>query len=171
MEISPVLSTERLLLRPLKLSDRAAYLSFLTQPEVTRFLGSGQDKTPQEAEAILRDFCQQWEEHPRWGVWAVCTPDGQLAGHCGFLPLDGGPVELLYALAPAFWNQGLGTEAALAVLNYAAGQRLWPQVDALVYPQNRPSARILIKLGFVPLAQETHFGARLDRYRRPLAGL
>ena len=136
-----------------------------------RLAGTPHELTPQEAEAILRDFCQQWEEHPRWGVWAVCTPDGQLAGHCGFLPLDGGPVELLYALAPAFWNQGLGTEAALAVLNYAAGQRLWPQVDALVYPQNRPSARILIKLGFVPLAQETHFGARLDRYRRPLAGL
>lgn len=169
METSPVLSTAHLLLRPLEMPDRAAYVSFLTQPEVTRFLGTGQNKTPPEAEAILLDFCRQWEEHLRWGVWAVCTPDGQLAGHCGFLPLDGGPVELLYALAPAFWGRGLGTEAASAVLAYAAEQHLWPQVDALVYPQNHPSSRILKKLGFVLLSQETHFGAQLDRYRRLLA--
>jgi RimJ/RimL family protein N-acetyltransferase len=62
----------------------------------------------------------------------------------------GDDVELAYRLARSSWGQGLATEAARALVEYAFTVVELPRVVAVTYPDNRASQRVLEKLGFVP---------------------
>jgi [ribosomal protein S5]-alanine N-acetyltransferase len=54
-----------------------------------------------------------------------------------------------YELAPAYWGQGMMTEALTAVLRYTFTLMALNRVEAYVVPQNAPSIALLQKLGFV----------------------
>ena len=60
--------------------------------------------------------------HPELGLWAtVLKENNRFIGRCGLLPWtidETHEVEVAYLIDKAFWGQGLGTEAAQAVLDY-----------------------------------------------------
>jgi ribosomal-protein-alanine N-acetyltransferase len=57
------------------------------------------------------------------------------------------PPELMYALAPEYWGQGLATEAARAVLAHGFEQLQSPRITAASDPPNAASVRVLERLG------------------------
>ena len=73
-------------------------------------------------------------------------------------------VELIYALGREFWGRGLVTEAATAVVSYAGFALGITELDALIFPENEASGRVLEKLGFLPDGSEERFGYELLRY-------
>ena len=82
------------------------------------------------------------------GLWALHhRSTGRFVGYCGVARgEDTGEPELMYALLPAWWGQGLGTEAAAAVVELA--DRSLPELLATADPANVASLRILARLGF-----------------------
>jgi ribosomal-protein-alanine N-acetyltransferase len=88
----------------------------------------------------------------------------QLIGFCGFRyfyqPDQSRQVELLYGLAPTDWGQGLATEAARAVLNYAFRTQLFRRVYARTDEPNHASVGVLRRLGM-------KFEAKLSLDGRP----
>ena len=56
-------------------------------------------------------------------------------------------VEIGWRLAAKFWNQGLATEAAQAVLQLAFGALALPEVVSFTTVANRPSRRVMEKIG------------------------
>jgi len=60
---------------------------------------------------------------------------------------SGDDVELAYRLTRSSWGQGLATEAANTLLDYALGVVALPRIVAVTYPENRASQRVLEKLG------------------------
>ena len=157
--------TNRLILRPFSPDDLEAYLPIMTNPQVTRFLGSGKDKTPEDVRQVMELFMQYPQEHG-FGVWAVLLRESEkLIGHCGFLALeDGSGVELLYAFDPTVWGKGIASEAAQICLDYARQHGLWEHLYALAYPENAASIRVLEKLGFYPDGDTFCFGQMLKRF-------
>jgi len=90
-------------------------------------------------------------------------------GYCGIRKIPDGRTEIFYGYAETAWGKGYATEAARAVIAYGkehfAGFEGDPMVIAMTYPQNPASAKVVQKLGFVPIGQEEHFGHMLDILR------
>jgi ribosomal-protein-alanine N-acetyltransferase len=144
------IETARLRLRPFTLDDLDAHARLYAAPEVTRWLADGPWIGPaahERSERTVRRFVAHWREHG-FGVWAVEErASGRVIGQCGLNRLDSGEIEILWALEPATWERGYGTEAAKAALVYAFDVLRLDRVVALARPQNGPSRRIMDKLG------------------------
>ena len=81
----------------------------------------------------------------------LISVDGEPAGTIGLEGIDGvnASAEIGLFLAGAFWGQGLGTEAARVLTEYAFEERRLHRVYARVQEDNQASARIWEKLGYV----------------------
>ena len=81
-----VLSTERLLLRPLRMDDLDALAEIYADPQVRRFFPEGtltRQETREELEWIIDVYYGRYG----YGLWAtVLKETGAFIGRCGLLP-------------------------------------------------------------------------------------
>ncbi len=66
-----------------------------------------------------------------------------------------------YNLLPSFWNNGFGTEIALALIRYAFGELGLERVEALALELNFASCKVLEKAGLRKEGVLRHF-AKID---------
>lgn len=145
-----ILETERLLLRHLVLEDLPELYGLYSDPVVRRFFPEGTlslDETREELEWFLGGH----PRHPELGLWAtIYKPTAQFIGRCGLLPwtIDGVfEVEIAYMLGQAWWGQGLATEAALAIRDYAYETLNFSRLICLIDAGNQASIRVATKIG------------------------
>lgn len=148
----PAMETARLLLRPPRASDAAAFHAFLGDPAAMRFTHC--QASLRECRRRLAGF--EWQRRRLgYAPWAiVARADRRLVGWGGIYqdPFDPGwGVELGYALDPAAGGRGYATELADACLNWADAMLELPEVCAFVHPDNAASRRVLEKAGFAPV--------------------
>lgn len=135
----------RVKIRPFQASDAGAYLALTQDPQVAE--PAGMLRLADETAA------RQHLARAHDTEFAV-TLAGQVIGEVGIYPRTQDPEapeastrEVGYALARAYWGQGLMTEALRLVLDdlFARGiTAVW----AGVYPTNRRSIAVLARLGF-----------------------
>lgn len=117
-----ILETDRLLLRHLEPGDIESLYPFYSDPEVRRYFPEGA-LTYAETRAEVEYYLKGHPDHPELGLWATMhKATNQFIGRCGLLPwtIDGqDEIEIAYLLGKAFWGQGLGTEAAQGIRDYA----------------------------------------------------
>ena len=80
----------------------------------------------------------------------VQKSDGATIGFCGLQPLGIGlrnEVEIGWWLAQRCWGQGLATEAARSVMEYAFRSVGLERVIAIAQPENGASRRVMEKIG------------------------
>ena len=114
-------------------------------------------------ERFLRLRLEQMRREPDaqpWLVRAVVLRRGtRMVGHAGFHGPPGAwglapaAVELGYTIFPSFRGRGYATEAAVALMEWAAAQGIRHFV-ASVSPENAPSLAIVRKLGFVRTGEQ-----------------
>lgn len=145
-----IVETQRLLLRRLTLSDLDALFTLYCDPEVRRYFPEGTlsyEETKEELEWIIDVY---YGQHG-FGLWATIHKEtGEFIGRCGLLPwiIEGqSEVEVAYLLARAYWGQGLGTEAAQAILEYGFDQLPVERLICLIDPENQASVRVATKIG------------------------
>lgn len=159
--------TDRLILRLFKDTDFEMYSKIMTNPLVTKYLGSGKNNTNNDVKRIISKFNSVWQDND-YGVWAVVDKNTQkIIGHCGFLPFEN-KIELLYAYNTTVWGKGYATEAALAVINYAKSNYDWSEIIAMAYPQNKASINVINKLGFKFESIIEEFNSKLNLYKLDL---
>lgn len=145
-----ILETERLLLRHFVPEDLPELYALYSDPVVRRFFPEGTlslDETGEELEWFLGGH----PRHPELGLWAtIYKPTAQFIGRCGLLPwtIDGVfEVEIAYMLAQAWWGQGLATEAALGIREYAYETLNLSRLICLIDAGNQASIRVATKIG------------------------
>lgn len=92
------------------------------------------------------------DDDPRFGVWVVIEVAARtLIGDVGFHgpPDADGSLEIGYALAPDWRGRGYATEAVGRLCAWAEAQVGVRALTARTDPDNRASARVLARLGFV----------------------
>lgn len=145
-----VLETERLLLRRLTLDDLDALYALYRDPEVRRYFPDG-TQTYQETKEELEWIIDVYYGKYGYGLWAtIHKPTGAFIGRCGLLPwtIEGQfEIEVAYLIAKEYWGQGLGTEAAQAILRYGFDQVGAPRLICLIEEQNRASQVVATKIG------------------------
>lgn len=145
-----ILETKRLMLRHLVPGDLDGLFALYSDPDVRRYFPEG-TLTYEETKEELEWFLNGHPRHPELGLWATIDKEtDRLIGRCGLLPwtIDQRPeVEVAYALAKAYWGQGLGTEAAQAVLDYGFERLRLSRLVCLIDRDNQPSIKVATKIG------------------------
>lgn len=137
------LRTERLILTPAVESDAAFVLELLNDPGWLRNIGDRGVRSLDDARAYIRDRLGQ-------SLWLVARDaTGEPLGMCGLVErevLDS--PDLGYAFLERHSGKGYATEAAAAVLAHVREVMRLPKLAAITDPDNKPSQRVLEKLGF-----------------------
>ena len=171
-----LLSTERLVLRPVTADDHAALLAHWTQPDVRRFLFDGAAPSAAEVAETIEESIGDFATRG-FGVWLIeldtagrldSTAAG-LVGTAGLRPLGGSGLEIFYSLAPGAWGHGYATEAARAVVEYGLGPLGLPEVLAEVDEGNAASVAVVKRLAMTPYAVVPGLLGPMTRYRTTAA--
>ncbi|CAN7470996.1 GNAT family N-acetyltransferase [Phenylobacterium sp. LjRoot225] len=148
IDVTPTLSTERLLLRGPVYSDAEQLAVLANDAGIARMTTSmPHPYTAADAEAHLaHSATRDWDREPGF---LIEHPKFGLVGAIGFKPGARGRPELGYWLGRAFWNRGYATEACRAVLDWA--RRDWRRklVVAGHFADNPASGAVLCKAGFL----------------------
>ena len=160
-----MLSTERLVLRPVTADDHPALLAHWTQPDVRRFLFDGAALSAAEVAETIEESIGDFAARG-FGVWLIeLGSTADLIGTAGLRPLGSSGLEIFYSLAPGAWGHGYATEAARAVVEYGLGPLGLPEVLAEVDEGNAASVAVVRRLGMTPYAVVPGLLGPMTRYR------
>ncbi len=158
------LTTDRLLLRPLDLSDLDMELELLTDHMVTRYV----------CEDVTADQVRQWMPilvtrcaGGCIGMWCVIdrATDEKL-GHALLLPIPiettetdwslvtgdaipAGEIEIGYLFKQSAWGKGYATEACTRLLRFGFEDTPLEEIVAVTDPRNVASQNVLLKSGMI----------------------
>jgi RimJ/RimL family protein N-acetyltransferase len=162
----PTLETERLRLRAFETSDLDDYAALNADPEVLRYLTSGQEPWDRGRSsrhlAFLLGHWRMWGT----GMWAVEDREtGAFLGMVGFAEPEGWPgFELAWILARRYWGHGYATEGAAAALAHAFTVWQKDRVISLIRPDNRASVRVAERIGERLQSRIPHLGQEMLCY-------
>jgi ribosomal-protein-alanine N-acetyltransferase len=170
--VDHLLSTERLVLRPVTADDHAVLLAHWTHPDVRRFLFDGAALSAAEVAETIEESIGHFAARG-FGIWLIelgsaAGPVGTAAGPvgtAGLRPLEESGLEIFYSLAPGAWGHGYATEAARAVVEYGLGPLALPEVLAEVDEGNAASVAVVKRLGMTPYAVVPGLLGPMTRYR------
>ena len=166
----PALDTERLMLREYRASDAQAVFDIFSQDIVTRYYILETMQSLGQAKALVATRAGLFGKEV--GIrWAICLRknEDRAIGSCGCYRLNKvfRSIEIGYELHPAFWRQGIMTEALTAMLDFCFSDGFFfrlNRVEALTEVENGASARLLVKLGFVEEGIRREYGYWKDHH-------
>jgi RimJ/RimL family protein N-acetyltransferase len=161
--ITPI-QTCRLCLRVFEPADLDALAKINSDPEVMRHTGDGNTVSHEETEKRLHAYIEHWRQHGFGLRAAVHKSDHAFVGFCGLQFVTGTQeIEIGFRLAKQYWGQGLGTEAARAVLRHGFEVLGFERIIGLAHPANLASQRVLEKSG-LKHEKDAYYYEQLVRY-------
>jgi [ribosomal protein S5]-alanine N-acetyltransferase len=147
---TPVLESERLVLRPTRAADAPVMQRRFPQWEVVKYLNARipwpfpDDGCETNMVETLAEMGRREKLH-----WAITRRgDDELIGRIDLWPDDGASRDMRgFWLDPAFWGAGLMTEAANRVTDYALVELGWPHLWLRNGVENDRSRRVKEKQG------------------------
>ena len=147
-----VIETERLLLRPMLLSDTAGMFELDSNPEVLRYLGNKPLTDIEQSREIIENIHRQYLENGigRWAVilketnefigWSGLKVEKNINGHEQFYDLG-------YRFIQKHWGKGYGYESAKAFVEFGFEEMKLNKICASFVRGNSGSQRIMEKCG------------------------
>ena len=156
----PVIETERLTLRKMRLSDAADVFRYAQDHEVARHVLWEAHQSVWESRAYIRFLLYQYRngEPGSWGI--VLKETGRVVGTIGYMnySADNSTVEVGYSLAREHWGKGLMTEALNAVIDETFRVLKLHRIEAMHFTDNPASGRVMEKCG---MQHEGHLRERI----------
>ncbi len=146
----PEITTDRLVLRPLRIEDAADMFTYSQDEAVARpgmWIPYGSFA---ECARHVENLVKSYETGLMW--WAMeHRIDGKVIGRVELSEWNkrDARAELSYALKRAYWGQGLMSEATLIAAEYGWTEMKLHRLAATVLRNNEASKKILQKLGMV----------------------
>lgn len=165
--VDHVLTTERLVLRPVTAHDHDVLLAHWILPDVRRFLFDGEAPSAAEVTETIEESARDFSESG-YGIWLIQDRTG-LVGTTGLRPLEDLGLEIFYSLAPGSRGNGYATEAARAVMEHALVDLGLPEVLAEIDEGNVASVAVVRRLGMAPFGVVPGVLGPMTRYRRTAA--
>lgn len=144
-----VLTTERLLIRMIKIEDAPFLVALMNDKDWIRYIGDRGIRTLEEAEAYIKArFFKSYEEHG-FGFYGIVLKDTfEMIGIVGLIDREGlDHIDIGYGMLPQFRGKGYAFEATKAIFEYASNTLKLEKIVAIVNPDNKGSINLLHKLG------------------------
>lgn len=127
-------------------------------------------RSEEQTRDYMQRFLRHWEENG-FGMWLLYDCEQQFVGRAALRRMELGgqmEVEVGCALLARFWRQGLASEIVGALVEVAFARLRLRDLVGFALPDNRPSIRILEKLGFAYEKDVEYAGRRHVLYRLTL---
>lgn len=190
------IETERLLLRRMDERDLDFLIAVHADPDVARYIGSGNPRTPAETAQWLADVLHGYAIAGLGPLLVTRKSDGKRLGRSGLsdgvLELEQRPgslrrmwffrthvpeglafetqPELGYTFARENWGQGYASEAARAVWTYARDHLAHPAIMSVIHADNIASRSVALKFGVRYVDDIEMAGRAYQRFLWPVAG-
>lgn len=155
----PVIETERLILRKMRMSDAPDVYRYAQDREVARHVLWEAHQSIWETRAYIRFLLYQYRNGEP-GSWAIVLREtGKVVGTIGYMgySADNATVEVGYSLAREHWGKGLMTEALEAVIGESFRALHLHRIETMHFTDNPASGRVMAKCGM------THEGRMRER--------
>jgi ribosomal-protein-alanine N-acetyltransferase len=147
-DICWLIETPRLRMRCWTPDDVADFRPIAQDPRVMRYIHTGETWSDPRIEAFVHRQLDLKREHGFSLCPLIHREDNAFIGFCGLQPLgDTGEIEIGWWLAVAYWDQGLATEAARAVVAHGFTELGLSRIVAIAQPPNTASINVMRKLG------------------------
>jgi [ribosomal protein S5]-alanine N-acetyltransferase len=160
-----VLSTARLVLRPLETTDVDLLWPDIADPEISRLMAWDAHRTKEQTVAFVRDEIAR-RESGRGVTWAILY-GGQFCGLVSLISilrthrvLTYNQAELAYWMSRAYQRRGFMTEAGHRVLNFAFQDIGLHKVRVGHFAENKASRALIQRLGF------RYVGTQVEEFNR-----
>lgn len=146
----PQLETQRLFLRQTVLTDATEVFAMRASAEVMKYIPVPLATEVSEAEDYILSL-QERMDNKECINWSITLKEtGQMIGTIGFyrMKLQHYRTETGYMLLPEFYGKGYAPEALKALLDFGFSTLGFHSIEAVIYPDNIGSQRVLEKCGF-----------------------
>ncbi|MBQ7839547.1 MAG: GNAT family N-acetyltransferase [Lachnospiraceae bacterium] len=147
---TPVLETERLILRPLTAADTEAVWLWASDAIVNKFMNYPLHKTREDTVDFLQREEQALDSDSLYDFGFVIKETGELIGSGGISYNKEYKIwELGYNLRQDCWNQGYATEAAARIIKFGVDELKIERVLGRHAVDNPASGKVMEKNGFM----------------------
>jgi ribosomal-protein-alanine N-acetyltransferase len=142
------LNTERLLLRPLDLSDLRTLYEYTSDVENTKYMLFYPFKRIEETRSYLARVTAEWQKQdPSFYEFAVIYDSVHIGTVSVYFNEDRTEGELACILNKKYWGRGFATEAARAIKSFIVEQLKVKKLVAHCDCRNLNSAHVMEKIG------------------------
>jgi len=149
--ITPILETERILLRPLSASDaETIFKNWAADPGITKYMRWNTHQSVRDTEEWLaaEERAASQGESYNWGF--VYKENDELFGSGGLIYNDETKMfDIGYIIMKKYWGQGFAAEAARAFIDFAVKELGKTAFFGAHAKDNPGSGKVMEKVGFV----------------------
>ena len=153
--MSVIVQTARLIIREFLPEEKQVYLDHFKDERVLQYLPK---RSTEERIGIFENAIKLYNDTKTTGIWGIYhKSNNQFAGSCLLRPFENEPgiLELGYSLEHKYWQQGLATEMATAIIAHGLANKTIHEIVAVTVPENTASQRVLEKAGLTRVANIT----------------
>jgi ribosomal-protein-alanine N-acetyltransferase len=146
----PILETERLRLRMLKLEDAEDVFIMRSDPDVMKYIPRPMAKSIDDAVALINLINESIQEQTKFN-WGITFKDtDQVIGIIGFpnIKLEHARAEIGYTLTKKWHRHGIMKEALKCVMKYGFEKMRLHTIEAIIDAENIASGSLLKSVGF-----------------------
>lgn len=144
------MTTPRLILRPLDISDLATTHEYASDPENTAYMMFLPNNTLAESRSFLEHVTAEWQmESPGSYEFAMVYQGRHIGAVSVAMNEARTEGEMGWIVNKKYWRQGLTYEAAVAVRDFALNVLKLTRLVAQCDTRNEASFRLMQKLGFI----------------------
>lgn len=156
----PVLKTERLTLRDIRLSDAQEIFEMRASGRVNQFIARPEMNEYNAASALAEKTIQAYQNKQAIGWAGVLRDNNKIIGTCGYNTIDyyNLRAEIGGELSVDYWGKNIAFEAVNAIISFGLNTMNLYSIEAKVSPGNRGAIYLLEHLGF---EKEAHYKDRI----------
>lgn len=140
--------TDRLKVRPLKLTDFEQFHKMQSNPKVMQFVRLKTMTFDENKQDLAQLITRYEKKNNDFNIYAVCFKnDDELIGSVALVKDELNEDEIGYRFIPKYWGQGLGFEVAFGLITYCRSIEMHKLI-AIVAEENKSSLKIVEKLEF-----------------------
>lgn len=156
----PVIKTERLLLREIRIADAAKIYDMRASGRVNQFIARNNMNEINAAVSLVEKTNLAYQNRTAIGWAGILRDNSDIIGTCGYNSIDFQNLraEIGGELSVDYWGKNIALEAVCAIVKFGMETMNLHTIEAKVSPGNRGSIFILEKIGF---KKEAHFVDRI----------
>lgn len=156
----PVLKTDRLTLRDIRLSDANKIFMMRSNGRVNQFILRNNMNTLDESVKLIEKTILSYQNRQAIGWAGILRDDNEIVGTCGFNQIDFPNLraEIGGELSVDYWGKNIAFEAVTAIIKFGFNVMNLHTIEAKISSENRSAIFLLEKIGF---KREAYF---VDRF-------
>lgn len=146
----PTLTTDRMIMRKMLVSDYKDMFDYSSRPETSRYLLWTPHDSPKFSKRYLSYLQGQYRDENFYDFALEDKATKKMIGTCGFtsFDLENNAAEVGYVLHPDFWGKGLAAEALQRLMRFGFTELRLHRLVAKIIDENEASKRVAEKCGF-----------------------